>query len=97
MTPAELTPANRLKAYAAVLDALGMGATAQGCAALMPMKVLHSVPSKMHSDLPHRLLAAATAVCCAPPYSWGIKRIEPTIDQGTTFQSLFDEWFVSLI
>ena len=85
------------KAFGEVIACTGIGSADEGCDALLPEKVLVRVPHSMHSDYPARLLAGAIKVCSHDPYGWCVDQQEPTLADTTTFQSLWDDWFLKII
>ena len=93
----ELNEKNLTEAYCKALACTAIGAAVNHCDDLLPKTVLVVVPEEMHDDYPARLLACAIRICNKDPYRWSVENIEPTIDADTTFQSLWNDWFITII
>ena len=92
-----LNKANLKEAYFKVIECTGFGAAAKDGEALLPKNILVTVPKSMHEDYASRLLGCTINVCANEPYEWTVKNEEPTIDEDTTFQSLWDNWITEII
>ncbi len=86
-----------LDAYCEVLTCSGIGRAANYCYELLPTFVNLAVPESMHDDFPQILLACVTKICTDEPYEWPVLVEEPTIDEKTTFVSLYSNWFLSIV
>lgn len=95
--PLELNESNLKKAFCQVLACTGIGAAIANCDEVLKQNVLVAVPVEMHSDYPARLLACAIKICTNEPYYWSVKEEEPQIDAETTFQSVYEKWFLKNI
>jgi len=88
---------NLKEAYFKVIKCSGFGAAEKEGEALFPKKVLVSIPEAMHEDIAARFLGCVTRVCVNTPYNWTVENNEPTVDEDTTFKSLWDDWFAEII
>ncbi len=85
------------EAYCKVIASTGIGAAEDNCDEIFPKLIKVVVPQPMHDDYPAKLLASATEICANEPYSWVVKKEEPTIDENTTFQSLWSDWLARIV
>ena len=93
-----LNEANLKKAYFEVIACTGIGAAVNDGEALLVEKCFSDgTRSDATRIFPHRLLGCAIQVCASEPYLWTVQNIEPTIDQDTTFQSLWDHWIIEIV
>jgi hypothetical protein len=93
----ELNEQNAKEAYCTVLAATGIGGAVNNCDDVLPQIVWVVVPADMHEDYPARLLAAAIQICTDEPYEWTVENVEPEIDEESSFQSVYDEWFTLIL
>ena len=93
----DLNEENAKDAYCRVLAATGIGAAVNDCDDILPQIVWVVVPADMHEDYPARLLAAAIQICTDEPYEWTVEDTEPEIDEESTFESVWEEWFTQIL
>ncbi len=93
----ELNEKNAKEAYCNALACTAIGAAVNHCEDVLPKTVLLVVPERMHDDYPARLLACAIDIGTNDPYRWSVENKEPTIDAETTFQSLWNDWFITIL
>jgi len=72
---------------------IGQAENPSGCAELQPKEVKKTVPEPMQDAYPTALHLCAIRVCTNKPYLWQVASIMPEIDDTTTFEELFADWF----
>lgn len=93
----ELNGANALEAYCGVIACTGVGAAASNCSVVLPKIIKVTVPQEEHDTYPERLLECAKQICAGEPYGWSVEDKTPSVEDDTTFQDLFDEWFKEIV
>jgi len=93
----EINEENAREAICRVLSCIGIGAAEENCEEMFERNTLVAVPAAMHNDLPDRLLGCAVNVCTDEPFEWTVEQTAPEIDEETTFEHLYQDWFVQII
>ncbi len=94
----ELTMENAKAAFLDVLAKIRIDVEgAGGWDLLSEKKILVITPLEFHDILPNRLLQSVKSVCQNEPYSWDVVERDPEINDDTTLQSLFDDWFTRIL
>ena len=93
----ELNEENLKKAYRETLACTGIGKAINKCDEMLPELVKKVVPEAMHKSYPAQLLACAVKICTNEPYKWTVKNEEPIIDNSTTFEYLWYNWFIYIV
>lgn len=82
-------------AFANMLDLIGFNANE--IMTNMSQKVLVLVPTEKRDNIADELLLCMGKVCSTAPYDWDIKDTVPNIQDSTTFEDLFNGWFINNI
>jgi len=88
---------NLKKAFCKMLSCMGIGAAEADCESLFHKVIKVIVPGSMHNDLPNRLLSSANSVCTKEPFYWRVDQKLPHIFEDTTFQEIFNNWFIKIV
>jgi len=95
--PLPLTEENAEKGFCAVLACTGIGAATDNCDSIRKELIRKIVPESMLDTYSARLLACANTVCGNEPYRWTVVKEEPAIEDKTTFDDLWNGWFIHIV
>lgn len=93
----EFNEENLKEAYCKVVACTGIGAVDKNCQDVLEKQVKVAVPESMHEDYPARILGCANQVCTTEPYLWRVTQREPVIEDDTTFDEIFKNWFKRVV
>lgn len=95
--PREVNEKNLKEAFCKAIAKTGVGAAENDCDKVISELVNVTVPEFMHRDYPVKLKAAVVFICTSEPYGWTVNDETPTIDDDTTFGSLYEDWLKKII
>jgi len=60
-------------------------------------KILLTVPLEKQKQFPRKLRQSAVYICTRSPYQWRVDDSTPQINDNTTFEDLYNQWFKTII